>query len=110
MQRNFSSSIVKVSVKRNSMSLGLVVFEKLFTQMRMKTHKWIRTPQSDAIMSADYLLVICPYKLTHCAIWVLSCLVPLFMEERRNYLYLSAILWDSKGARSLSNLVECKVS
>ena len=43
----FSSSIVKVSLeKKNSMSLGLVVFEeKLFTL----TH----TPQSDAIMSAD---------------------------------------------------------
>ena len=39
-----------------------------------------------------------------------SCLTPLFMEERRNYLYLSVILWDSKRARSLSNLVECKVT
>ena len=41
---DLSSSIDKVSLKRNSMSLGLVVLEeKLFT--------W--TPQSDAIMSAD---------------------------------------------------------
>ena len=42
---NFSSSIIKVSVK-NSISLGLVLLEeKLFMQ----------TPQSDAIMSADQL-------------------------------------------------------
>ena len=40
---NLSSSIDKVSFKSNSMSLGLVLLEKLFT--------W--TPQSDAIMSAD---------------------------------------------------------
>ena len=43
---NFSSSIDKVSFKKNSMSLGLVVLEKkLFT----RTPK----PQSDDIMSAD---------------------------------------------------------
>ena len=30
---NFSSSIDKVSFKKNSMSLGLVVLEKLFTRM-----------------------------------------------------------------------------
>ena len=42
---DLSSSIDKVSLKKNSMSLGLVVLEKLF----MRT--W--TPQSDAIMSAD---------------------------------------------------------
>ena len=41
---NFSSSIVEVSFKRNSMSLGLVVLEeKLFTCMRTPT------PQSDDI-------------------------------------------------------------
>ena len=41
---NLSSSIDKVSFKSSSMSLGLVLLEeKLFT----------RTPQSDAIMSAD---------------------------------------------------------
>ena len=45
---SFSSSIDKVSFKKNSMSLGLVVLEeKLFTCT------WTRTPQSDAIMSAD---------------------------------------------------------
>ena len=39
---NFSSSIDKVSLKKNSMSLGLVVLEeKLFMQTR--------TPQSDNI-------------------------------------------------------------
>ena len=39
---NFSSSIDKVSFKKNSMSLGLVVLEKkLFTRMP--------TPQSDDI-------------------------------------------------------------
>ena len=42
---DLSSSIVNLSFKKNSMSLGLVVLEKLF----MLT----RTPQSDAIMSAD---------------------------------------------------------
>ena len=43
---NFSSSIDKVSFKKNSMSLGLVVLEKkLFTRTP--------TPQSDDIMSAD---------------------------------------------------------
>ena len=42
---NFSSSIDKLSLKKNSMSLDLVVLEKLFT--------WTETPQSDAIMSAD---------------------------------------------------------
>ena len=47
-----------------------------------------------------------PYKLMHCATWFLFCLLPLFTEERRNYLYLSAILWDIKQARSLSNLAE----
>ena len=42
----FSSSIDKVSFKKNSMSLGLVVLEKkLFTRTP--------TPQSDDIMSAD---------------------------------------------------------
>ena len=46
---NFSSSIDKVSVKKNNMSLGLVALEELFTQTRM--HTWM--PQSDAIMSAD---------------------------------------------------------
>ena len=46
----FSSSIDKVSFKKNSMSLGLVVLEKkLFTQTRTRTP----TPQSDDIMSAD---------------------------------------------------------
>ena len=45
---NFSSSIDKVSFKKNSMSLGLVVLEKkLFTRTRTYT------PQSDDIMSAD---------------------------------------------------------
>ena len=45
---NFSSSIDKVSFKKNSMSLGLVVLEeKMFT----RTHT--PTPQSDDIMSAD---------------------------------------------------------
>ena len=45
---NFSSSIDKVSFKKNSMSLGLVVLEKkLFTRTRTPT------PQSDDIMSAD---------------------------------------------------------
>ena len=39
---NFSSSIDKVSFKRNSMSLGLVLLEKLFRQ----------TQRSD-VMSAD---------------------------------------------------------
>ena len=45
---NFSSSIDKVSFKKNSMSLGLVVLEKkLFTRTRTPT------PQSDDVMSAD---------------------------------------------------------
>ena len=45
---NFSSSIDKVSFKKNSMSLGLAVLEeKLFTRTRTPT------PQSDNIMSAD---------------------------------------------------------
>ena len=45
---NFSSSIDKVSLKKNSMSLGLVVLEKkLFTRTRTPT------PQSEDIMSAD---------------------------------------------------------
>ena len=44
--REFSSSIDKVSFKKNSMSLGLVVLEeKLFTRTWM--------PQSGNIMSAD---------------------------------------------------------
>ena len=43
---NFSSSIDKVSFKKNSMSLGLVVLEeKLFTRTRLRTP----TPQSDDI-------------------------------------------------------------
>ena len=44
---HFSSLIVKVSFKKNSMSLGLVVLEKLFKHMR--------TPQSDNLTdeSAD---------------------------------------------------------
>ena len=41
---NFSSSIVKVSLKINSMSLGLVVLEKKLL---------MRTPHNDDIMSAD---------------------------------------------------------
>ena len=45
---DLSSSIVKVSFKKNSMSLGLVVLEKKFV-----TRTQTRTPQSDAIMSAD---------------------------------------------------------
>ena len=46
----FSSSIDKVSFKKNSMSLGLVVLEKkLFTRTRTRTYM----PQSDDIMSAD---------------------------------------------------------
>ena len=45
---NFSSSIDKVSSK-NSMSLGLVVLEKLF----MQTWTCMPMPQSDDIMSAD---------------------------------------------------------
>ena len=44
---NFSSSIDKVSFKKNSMSLGLAVLEKLFTQ----------TPQNDA-MSAGVFRVL----------------------------------------------------
>ena len=28
------------------------------------------------------------YKLMHCARWVLSCLPPLFIEERRTYMYI----------------------
>ena len=48
--KKFSSSIDKVSFKKNSMSLGLVVLEKkLFTRTRTRTP----TPQSDDIMSAD---------------------------------------------------------
>ena len=48
---NFSSSIDKVSFKKNSMSLGLVVLEKkLFTRTRMRTP----TPQSDDIKMGDY--------------------------------------------------------
>ena len=43
---NFSSSIVKVSFKRNSMSLGLVVLEK-----KLFMSKRTQTPQSDK--SAD---------------------------------------------------------
>ena len=39
---HFSSSIVKVSLK-NSMSLGFVILEKLFTQT------WLITPPSDDI-------------------------------------------------------------
>ena len=51
---DLSSSIVKVSFKKNSMSLGLVVLEKKFvTQTRTRTRTQTRTPQSDAIMSAD---------------------------------------------------------
>ena len=47
---HISSSIDKVSFKKNSMSLGLVVLEKkLFTWTRTRTP----TPQSDDIMSAD---------------------------------------------------------
>ena len=42
---NFSSSIDKVSFKTNSMSLGLVVLEKLFTRTRM--------PQSDDMKIAS---------------------------------------------------------
>ena len=42
----FSSSIDKVSFKKNSMSLGLVVLEE-----KMLTRS--PTPQSDDIMSAD---------------------------------------------------------
>ena len=49
---NFSSSIDKVSFKKNSMSLGLVVLEKkFFTRTRTRTRT--PTPQSDDIMSAD---------------------------------------------------------
>ena len=52
---NFSSSIDKVSFKKNSTSLGLVVLEeKLFTRTRTRTP----TPQSDDIMtdkSADII-------------------------------------------------------
>ena len=55
-------------------------------------------------------LVICPYKLMHCARYVLSCLPPPFLDEKRDYLYVSAFLWDSKQVRSLPNLVECKVT
>ena len=49
---NFSSSIDKVSFKKNSMSLGLVVLEKkLFTRTR--------TPQSDDIKIVfDYVTLI----------------------------------------------------
>ena len=43
---NLSSSIVEVSFRKNSMFLGLVILEE-------KLFKWMRTPQSDAIMSAD---------------------------------------------------------
>ena len=47
---DLSSSIVKVSFKTNSTSLGLVVLEKkLFMWMCMQT----QTPQSDTIMPAD---------------------------------------------------------
>ena len=42
---NFSSPIDKVSFKSNSISLGLVVLEKLLTRTLM--------PQSATIMSAD---------------------------------------------------------
>ena len=43
-----SDGIMSADIK-NSMSLGLVVLEKLFTWTQMQTH----TPQSDIIMSAD---------------------------------------------------------
>ena len=43
---DLSSSIDKVSFKKNSMSLGLVVLEQ-------KLLMWTCTSQSDAIMSAD---------------------------------------------------------
>ena len=46
----------------------------------------------------------------HCARWVISCLSPLFMEERSNYVYLSAILSDYNDERSLAYLMECKVT
>ena len=42
---DLSSSIDKVSFKSNSMSLGLVLLEEMFT--------CTQTPQSDAIISAD---------------------------------------------------------
>ena len=46
---NFSSSIGKLSFKKNCMSLALIVLEKkLFTRTRTPT------PQSDDIMSADW--------------------------------------------------------
>ena len=45
----FSCSIDKVSFKRNSMSLGLVLLEKLFTQR--PTCMQTQMPQSDAIIS-----------------------------------------------------------
>ena len=51
---NFSSSIDKVSFKKNSTSLDLVVLEeKLFTRTRTRTRTRTPTPQSDDIMSAD---------------------------------------------------------
>ena len=52
---NFSSSIDKVSFKKNSMSLGLVVLEKkLFTQTRTRTP----TPQSDDIKIKKVKMII----------------------------------------------------
>ena len=53
---NFSFSIDKVSFKKNSMSLGLVLLEKkLFT----RTPTWTRmqTPQSEAIIIRRWVLV-----------------------------------------------------
>ena len=52
---DLSSSIDKLSFKTNSMSLGLVLMEKLFMQM------W--TPQSDAIMSGDSQPDLMPHTL-----------------------------------------------
>ena len=54
----FSSSIDEVSFKKYSMSLGLVVLEKLFTRTRMST------PQSDNIkMLFKVKQYVCFYKL-----------------------------------------------
>ena len=85
----------------------------------MKTHEVItcqvftryqHSADINKISPTIKLLFICPYKLMHFATWVLTCLPPILMEERRHYLYLSTILWDNKPARLLSNLVDCKVT
>ena len=51
MSLAFSFSINKVSFKKNRMSLGLVVLEKLFTRTQT------RTPQSDDIKNENRTIV-----------------------------------------------------